>query len=660
MPRFVIYFIGFLLIPNVILAIKDSRENDRLQKYKWEFENGQEKQYRPDGAAIPVTAKIPEEGPFSWKWTWNSRLNTTRTSSSATTTTETTTTTKTTATTTNAPTKPPVYNLKPAARKSLRNSLRGCTPEKRKKQLAQMGKKIKVEKISKNQSKKLHKSYRKVKVTENPPALDMFEVNERAGLNDYLFQGDINLDESQIAQFTSPGTKSRKKRQIQNSAQFWPDKTVYYYFDSSLGSYMQGIVLDAMKFLEQNTCVKFQLNSTATNRVKIINGVGCYSNVGMLGGEQTLSLGSGCDVMGTAAHELSHTLGVFHTQMRSDRDSYVTIDLTDVPAASQSNFYKLTTAQSTNLVNYEYGSFMHYAGRAFVSSGGVDSIVPKEPLMVYTMGGRIITFLDLKMLNIHYSCSCSSTLNCGNGGIPNPANCAACICPYGFGGALCDERADYGCGSTLTATDTWQQANYTFGNISNAATARPGFSYCAHWIQAPIGKQIQFRIDAAYNTQCGYGCTFNGIEPKLKTDMTATQTRYCCDEFNGEVMLAEVNPLPVFTYNRYYVTTYAWSYRYIDSAVSPCIDLTDTATCLALKTAKEQGCSNYDDAQLKVMCALTLDLCGKTVSGDGTCVDRFSSSDCTTYSTNGMCTSQLPLIAEFSCAATCGFCTSPV
>ena len=70
--------------------------------------------------------------------------------------------------------------------------------------------------------------------------------------------------------------------------------------------------------------------------------------------------------VGTAAHELSHTLGVFHSQMRSDRDEYVTIDLTDVPEASQPNFYKMTAATSTNLVDYEYGSFMHYGGRACV------------------------------------------------------------------------------------------------------------------------------------------------------------------------------------------------------------------------------------------------------------------------------------------------------
>lgn len=53
---------------------------------------------------------------------------------------------------------------------------------------------MKVEKITKPESKKLHKTYKKVNVSKNLPALDMFEVNERAGLNDYLFQGDMNLD----------------------------------------------------------------------------------------------------------------------------------------------------------------------------------------------------------------------------------------------------------------------------------------------------------------------------------------------------------------------------------------------------------------------------------------------------------------------------------
>ncbi|PIC25020.1 hypothetical protein B9Z55_018113 [Caenorhabditis nigoni] len=136
--------------------------------------------------------------------------------------------------------------------------------------------------------------------------------------------------------------------------------------------------------------------------------------------------------------------------------------------------------------------------------------------------------------------------------------------------------------------------------------------------------------------------------------------RYCCNEFFGEVMTAETNPLPVFAFSRYYISVWSWSYRYVDATPTSCVDLSDAVTCLALKASYDQGCSPYDTAQLKVMCAVTMDLCGKTVSGSGTCEDRFPKSQCSTYSSNGMCTSQLPLIAEFSCASTCGFCVNPV
>ena len=42
----------------------------------------------------------------------------------------------------------------------------------------------------------------------------------------------------------------------------------------------------------------------------------CWSNVGRVGGEQKLSLGTGCEKVGTAVHELLHAIGLWHEQVR--------------------------------------------------------------------------------------------------------------------------------------------------------------------------------------------------------------------------------------------------------------------------------------------------------------------------------------------------------
>lgn len=58
----------------------------------------------------------------------------------------------------------------------------------------------------------------------------------------------------------------------------------------------------------------------------------CYSYVGQayITGGQTVSIGAGCEYVGTVLHEILHTLGFFHTSSRHDRDSYVVIDTSNI------------------------------------------------------------------------------------------------------------------------------------------------------------------------------------------------------------------------------------------------------------------------------------------------------------------------------------------
>ncbi|ETN75979.1 astacin [Necator americanus] len=93
----------------------------------------------------------------------------------------------------------------------------------------------------------------------------------------------------------------------------------------------RSIVNKALNYLRSRTCIKFVESQVAPNRIRVFNGAGCWSYVGMMGGVQDLSLGTGCSQVGIAAHEFTHALGVYHMQMRDDRDNYVMVDLTNVP-----------------------------------------------------------------------------------------------------------------------------------------------------------------------------------------------------------------------------------------------------------------------------------------------------------------------------------------
>jgi hypothetical protein len=94
------------------------------------------------------------------------------------------------------------------------------------------------------------------------------------------------------------------------------------------------------------SCIRFvPKTDTDVNYIKITQGGGCYSNLGMsgmnlkieinykqnpiqTGGEQIVSIDTsgGCFAKGIIIHELLHTLGFHHEQGRPDRDSFVQIN----------------------------------------------------------------------------------------------------------------------------------------------------------------------------------------------------------------------------------------------------------------------------------------------------------------------------------------------
>jgi len=134
---------------------------------------------------------------------------------------------------------------------------------------------------------------------------------------------------------------------------------------------------------------------------------GCWAGIGKVSnyGPTSVGLGPGCESLGIAAHELGHALGMYHEQARQDRDKYVKI-LWDNINPSYHNQYGRSAKhlKSHDIVDYDFGSLMHYAGWEFKVSGDF-TMVPQPGVEVKVMGNRMgLSHADVLHLAYMYGC----------------------------------------------------------------------------------------------------------------------------------------------------------------------------------------------------------------------------------------------------------------
>ena len=107
-----------------------------------------------------------------------------------------------------------------------------------------------------------------------------------------------------------------------------------------------------------------------TNYVTIRDGDKCSSPVGMIGGQQWVTLNQNvkksCYFKDTIQHEFIHALGFDHVHSRPDRDQYVRIHYDNVEDGEDNiNFERLPASWLTFNVEYDAKSYMHYSPKAF-------------------------------------------------------------------------------------------------------------------------------------------------------------------------------------------------------------------------------------------------------------------------------------------------------
>jgi hypothetical protein len=170
---------------------------------------------------------------------------------------------------------------------------------------------------------------------------------------------------SQVEQLRSPSGNV-----IGKHAYLWPDGIVYYQISNEVPLITAEVFREAARIWQKKTPVRFIEGKSSRGYILVCLGstLGSGSSaIGFQGGIQRLSLNldRGGSLLSVHLHEIGHALGLYHEQVRYDRENYIEVFFDNIEPQALHNFFK----NGYPVGPYDFKSIMHYSKHAFSKNG---------------------------------------------------------------------------------------------------------------------------------------------------------------------------------------------------------------------------------------------------------------------------------------------------
>jgi hypothetical protein len=154
----------------------------------------------------------------------------------------------------------------------------------------------------------------------------------------------------------------------------WSNGIVPYEFETNVSTVQRGVYLAALKEWELAANIHFVAHSGESHYVLLRlyvdgSGIGQYQD----GFPAVLTMHT--LKRGVVCHECGHLLGFQHEHQRTDRDSYIVVNFTNIVPGAAGEF--VIDTNSISFGDYDLESVMHYNRHNFSVADSLDSIDPR-------------------------------------------------------------------------------------------------------------------------------------------------------------------------------------------------------------------------------------------------------------------------------------------